>query len=161
MGNIYVATFAAVAVTAAQDVFEITAPSNSRVAIREIRIGQYSDAGDSQAEMLSVTVIRGHSTSGSGGTSPTPVPIMGHAGVAASTTSVEANNTTIASSGTPVTLCADSFNVMAGWRYYPVPDERPIITNSGILVVRITAPADSLTLSGTIVFEEVGYGLAA
>lgn len=161
MGNIYVATFTAVAVSAAQDVFEIVAPANSRIAIREVRLGQYSDAGDAQAEMLSVTIVRGHATSGSGGTSATPAPIAGHAGALASTATVEVNNTTIAADGTAVTLCADSFNVMGGWRYYPVPEERPIVTNSGRLVVRVTVPADAVTMNGTLVFEELGYGLPA
>lgn len=158
---VFVATFTAVAVSAAQDVFEIVAPADSRIAIREIRLGQYSDAADAQAEMLSVTIVRGHTTSGSGGSSVTPVPIAGHAGALASTATVEANNTTIAADGTAVTLCADTFNVMGGWRFYPVPEERPIITNGGRLVVRVTVPADSLTMNGTIVFEELGYGLPA
>jgi len=161
MGNIYVATFAAVAVTAAQDVFEIVAPANSRVAIREIRLGQYSDPGDAQAEMLSVQIIRGYTVSGSGGSTATPVNVAGHSGALASTVTVEINNTTVANTGTGVVLCADSFNVMGGWRFYPVPEERPIITNSARLVVRITAPADSLTMNGTIVFEELGYGLTS
>src|ERR1041384_3904542 len=65
--SVYVATFSAVAVTAAQDAFEIVAPSNSRVAIREISLGQYSDSGDAQAELLSVLLIRGHGTAGTGG----------------------------------------------------------------------------------------------
>lgn len=161
MGAIFVATFTAVAVSAAQDLFAITAPANSRVAIREIRFGQYSDPGDAQAEMLSVQVIRGYTAIGSGGTSATPVNIQGHAGAVASSTLVDVNDTTVASTGTPVVLCADTLNVMAGWRFYPVPDERPIITNNAVLVVRITAPADAITMNGTIVFEELGYGSAA
>ncbi len=43
------ASFSAVAVSAAPDVFELVAPSNSRVAIRSISLGNYSDAGDVRA----------------------------------------------------------------------------------------------------------------
>jgi hypothetical protein len=42
---------------------QLVAPSNSRVAIRAISFGQYSDAGDAQAEMLSVLLMRGHTKS--------------------------------------------------------------------------------------------------
>lgn len=71
MSAVFSATFSAVAVSAAQDLFEIVAPNTSRVAIRSISLGQYSDAGDAQAEMLSVPLIRGYTTSG--GTSVTPI----------------------------------------------------------------------------------------
>ena len=70
--SIFSATFSAVAVSVAQDVFELVAPSNSRVAIHSVSLGQYSDAGDASAELLSVTILRGHTTSGSGGSSVTP-----------------------------------------------------------------------------------------
>ena len=155
---IYVATFTAVAVTAAQDVFEIVAPAEGRVRIRELRLGQYSDAADAQAEMLSILALRGYTTSGSGGSSVTPANLapvgLGTPLVAGST--VEANNTTVASTTTPLTLLADSWNVMGGFRYYPVPEERIEIAASQRLVFRITAPADSITLNGTLVFEEIG-----
>ena len=36
--------------SAAQDVFELVAPSDSRVAVRSISLGQYSDAGDAAAD---------------------------------------------------------------------------------------------------------------
>jgi len=113
--SIYTATFSGIAVNAAQDAFEIVAPANSRVAIREVRLGQYSDAGDAQAEMLSVTVERGYATSGSGGVAVTPANLMGHAGAPASTAAVERNNTTVATGGAPATLIADSWNAFASW----------------------------------------------
>lgn len=154
--SIYTATFAGVAVAAAQDAFEIVAPANSRVALREVRLGQYSDAGDAQAEMLSVTLERGYTTSGSGGAAVTPANLMGHAGAAAAATAVERNNTTVASGGSPATLIADSWNVQRGWRYCPPPAERIVLEKSQRAVVRITAPADAITLNGTLVFEELG-----
>lgn len=153
---IYSATFYAVAVSAAQDVFELVAPAGSRVLIREIRLGQYSDAADAQAEMLSVQVIRGYTTSGSGGASVTPVNLSPVTGALSASSTVERNNTTVAQDGTGAVLLADSWNVMGGWRYYPVPEERIEVGVSQRLVVRITAPADALTLNGTLVFEEVG-----
>lgn len=160
------ATFSAVAVTAAQDVFEITAGSGCRVRIRDLKIGQYSDFGDAQAEILSVTILRGSTVSGSGGSAVTPANMQPWSRAADSV--VEANNTTIASGGSPVTLVADTFNVAAGWSLrdcLSVWDQpSKAIFQEGIwleasqrLVVRITVPADSITMNGTLVFEEHAY----
>jgi hypothetical protein len=155
--GLYSAAFNAIAVTAAQDVFEIVAPVNSQIVIHEIRLGQYSDFGDAQAEILSVSLLRGHTVSGSGGGTITPANLINpKSGALASTTTVERNNTTQASGGSPVTLIADTFNVAAGWWYYPPAEERIVIDNSQRFVVAITAPADSLTMNGTIIFEEIG-----
>lgn len=153
---VFTSTFAAVAVTAAQDVFEITAPATSKIAIREVRIGQYSDAGDAAAELLSVQIIRGYTVSGSGGSAGTSNPVAGHSGAITSTAAIETNNTTVANTGSPVIMIADAFNVQAGWIYVPDPDERITIAVSTRLVVRITAPADSITMNGTLVYEEIG-----
>lgn len=160
---IYSATFVAVAVSAAQDLFEIVAPSDSYVMIREIRVGQYSDFGDAQAEILSIQVIRGHGTTGSGGAANTPVNWSPATGALAATSTVATNNTTVAATGAgaPLVLVADTMNVAAGW-WWEAPRDREgrvrgfEIKGGQRLVVRITAPADALTMNGTLVFEEVG-----
>lgn len=152
----YAATFSATAVTAAQDVFEITAPAGKAVRILEVRLGQYSDAGDAEAENLSVLFMRGHTTGGSGGSSPTPVKFNPQIGGAADS-SVGANNTTVAT-GSAATLLADSFSIAAGfyWRAVSDPPMSIVLSPGQRFVVRITAPTDSLTMNGTIVFEEIG-----
>ncbi len=43
--TVFSASFSAVAISAAQDLFEIVAPSDSRIRLLEIDIGQYSDFG--------------------------------------------------------------------------------------------------------------------
>lgn len=150
-GNIFQGAFAAVAVSAAQDVFEITAPPTHIVDIREVRLGQYSEAGDAAAEMLSVQIIRGHTTPGSGGAA---LPLYALQGAGAPASGVEVNNTTPASNGVAKTMLADAFAVQAGWRYRPPADERIQIQPGERAVVRITAPADALTMNGTLVLEE-------
>jgi hypothetical protein len=152
--TIFNATFSAVAVSAAQDVFEIVTPANVRARIREVRLGQYTDFGDAAAEILSVTVIRGFTTSGSGGSVVTPAKPKPW--TPASLCTVEANNTTVANTGTTETLIADTFNIAAGWWYRPDQEEMLWLDESSRLVVRITAPADSLTMNGTIVYDEMG-----
>lgn len=155
MGRMYSAAFDAVAVTAAQDLFEVVAPSDACVVIHAIVVGQDTDAGDAQDEQLRIRLIRGHATSGSGGSSPTVAPL--EFGDPAFGGTVEANNTTVASTGTPVTMHSEPFNVRAGFVYRPTPEERITLSPSQRLVVNLPgAPADSLTMSGTIVFEEIG-----
>ncbi|RTL07294.1 MAG: hypothetical protein EKK62_11655 [Acidimicrobiia bacterium] len=152
-GRTYAVTFAAVAVSAAQDLVEISPADDKPVELIGIHIGQTSDAGDAQDEQLQITVIRGHSTSGSGGTSATPQPL--NVGDAAAGFAAEVNNTTVASAGTAVTLFASAFNVRAGADIYLPEDVRPRAKQGdGTMVVRISAPADALTASGVAWFRE-------
>lgn len=159
--SVFVATFNAIAITAAQDAFELVAAANSRVVIREIFLGQYSDFGDAQAELLSVLLIRGHGTAGSGGAAATPINLSPYSGAPAAVTSVAVNNTTVAvtGAGSPKTMRADVWNLQGargGWLYRPKAKDRIIIEKLQRFVVRITAPADSITANGTILFEEIG-----
>lgn len=152
MSRIYSAVFEEVAVTVVQDLFEIVAPADGIVVVHGIWVSQSSDAGDVASEQVNILIHRG-STSGSGGSTLTPSPL--DFGDPAFGGVVEANNTTQATEGTQ--LFSDSFNVMAGWQFLPTPEMRLVIPPSGRLIVELqTAPADSLTMSGTVVFEEIG-----
>jgi len=151
--TIFTAAFAAVSASAAQDVFEIVAPADSRVRLRECRIGQYSDAGDAQDELLSVQIIRGHTVTGSGGGPVTPANLEPWSRAAAATVAI--NNTGLATTS-GVLMLSDSFNVRAGWIWDPVEEECIWLRANERAVIRITAPADGITLNGTLVFEETG-----
>lgn len=152
-GRTYAVTFSAVAVSAAQDLFEITPADDKPVEIVGIELGQSSDSADAQDEQLQISIIRGHTTSGSGGSAPTPTPLNPNAAAAGFT--AEVNNTTIASAGTTTTLQTGCWNVRAGYINWFPPEARPTASQANTtLVVRQTAPADSLTLSGTLYVKE-------
>ncbi len=152
MGRMYSAVFENVAVTAAQDFIELNAPSDAVVVVHAVYIGQSSDAGDAESEMLDVLFHMG-STSGSGGSTVTATPL--ELGDAAFGGTVEANNTTQSTEGT--LIHADTFNVLAGYQYMPTPETRIVISPSDRLNIELqAAPGDSLTMNGTIVFEEIG-----
>lgn len=152
MGRVYSASFEKVAVSAAQDLFEVVAPADATVKIHSCTISQDSDAGDAQAEMLSVLIHRGNAT-GSGGTTPTPSPLS--EGDAAFGGTTEVNNTSQSVEGT--FLHAEAFNVQIGLFYLPPPEDRVEVAPSQLFIVELQdAPADALTMSGTIVFEEIG-----
>jgi len=149
MGRMYSAVFEEVSVSAAQDLFEINAPSDASVVVHGCEISQSSDT---DSEMLNILIHRA-SASGSGGSSVTASPL--EVGDAAFGGTVEANNTSGGTEGTKIH--AACFNVLNGWLWMPTPECRPVISPSGRLVIELqTAPGDALTMSGTVYFEEVG-----
>lgn len=153
MARQYAVTFTAVAISAAQDVFEITPADDKPCRIISCRLGQYSDVGDAASENLSVQVIRGYTASGSGGSSATPVPL--DPGDAAASFTAEVNNTTVANTGTAVTLHSDVWNTQAGYAENFPENVQPGVSQANTtLVVRITAPADAITSNGTLIVEE-------
>ncbi len=152
MGRKYSASFEEIAVTAAQDLFEVVAPADGAVIIHSVTITQSSDAGDAQAEMLPILIHRGTAT-GSGGTSVTASPMS--LGDSAFGGTVEANNTSQSVEGT--FLHAEGFNAQIGFFYLPPPEDRVEISPSALFIVELqAAPSDELTMNGTIVFEEIG-----
>lgn len=154
MARMYTVSFAGVAVTTAVDVFEISPASQKPILVHGLFMGQISDVGDAQEEILRFSVIRGNTTSGSGGTVTTPTRT--NSGDTAAGFVAETNNTTAASAGTPVTLHADTFNIRTGFGLWLTPEARWRCANGSLLVVRLgAAPADSLTMSGTLYVEEV------
>lgn len=152
----YTVSFTGVAVTAAVDLFEITPADDKPCEVIGLFIGQSSDFGDAQAEQIGYRVIRGHTTSGSGGTATTPRPLDRSATAAGF--AAETCNTTAASVGSTVDLHAGVFNAQAG-EYLWLPDgcEWGVTQADTTLVVRlIAAPADSITMSGTLYVRETG-----
>jgi hypothetical protein len=136
------------------DAFEYTAPADAVAIIHAVRLGQNSDYGDAAAEGLMARIITGHATSGSGGSAATPRPLQ--LGFAAAGGSAEVMNTTIASTGTPITKHAEPFNAQIGMEYRPTPEERIVVSPSERVVIRVSAPADALTMVGEVIIEEKG-----
>lgn len=157
-GRIYTVVFGGVSVSAAQDLFEITPLANRPVEIIGLFLTQVgnSDVGDAQEEMLRFSIIRGFTASGSGGQAATPRPVK--RGDSAAGLTAEVNNTTVATTGTSVILHEDAFNVRAGYaNWWPVGTEPDASAADTTIVVRLnTAPADAITLSGTLYVRELG-----
>lgn len=155
-GNIFAVTFAAVSISAIQDLFELTPADDKPLEIVGLFLSQtgVGDVGDAQEELLRIQIIRGHTTGGSGGTTPTPVPVKRLA--AAAGFAAEVNNTTIASAGTAVTIHEDAFNVRSGYaNWWPDGTEPDASQANTTIVVRLpAAPADAITISGTLYVRE-------
>lgn len=158
MGRMYVTHFKAVAVTAVQDFFEILAAAGKPIKIHGWSLCQSTETGDAAEEMLVLTTNRGVGsvTSGSGGSTHTPQPVDDPD--TASGATVEINNTTAmaAGSGSLEQLEAYCWNVRAPFVWWYTPETRPRIVPGDRWTLELeTAPADSVTISGNVWFEEV------
>lgn len=156
-GRIYTVVFANVSVSAAQDLFEVSPADDKSVELVGIMLSQngVADVGDAAEELLRFSIIRGHATGGSGGSAATPRPVKRTDAAAAF--AAEVNNTTVASAGTGVTLHEEAFNVRAGYiNWFPEGCEHDAGQGDGTIVVRIPAPADPITLTGTLYVREFG-----
>ena len=155
MSGIYTVTFSGVAVTAQQDFFEVVAAADSPLVIIAYGISQSSDVGDAAEEGLSVILKSGSTTSGSGGSAFTPVPTDGSS--AAASFVAEINNTTKATTGTIVAHYTYNWNVrMPLDIILPEPMQIILPASRRATLELATTPADSLTVSGYMVLQEIG-----
>jgi len=157
-GRIYRCVFNAVAVTAQQDFFEITAATGKTILIHAWTIEQSTEVGDAQEEGINIVVKRGTSltTSGSGGTTPTPV--AQNPNDAAAGAVCEVNNTTKMATGTGAITTEDprAWNVRIPFIEIYTPENRLIILPGERKTWELgTTPADSVTVSGKVIFEEI------
>ena len=152
----YTVQFNAVAVVAAQDLFEIVAHASRIAKIIAFGLSQYTDVGDAQEELLSILLKSGQTTSGSGGSSYTPIALDPANTVAAGFTA-EVNNTAKASTGTIVTHYPTAWNVRSPLDII-LPEPMQVILPAGrrATLELVGAPADSLTMNGYMVVEELG-----
>jgi hypothetical protein len=155
----YVAPFKSIAVTAQQDFFEVVAPADAVVVIHSYELHQETEAKDAEEEQLLIVEKRGEGavTSGSGGASVTPVPL--EKGDPAFGGTVERNNTTklAAGSGAIKEILPQQWNVRQPLEKVFTPEQRRVISPSDTWGLELgTTPADSITISGQVTFEEIG-----
>lgn len=156
LGRIYTVDLVPTAVTVAADLLELTPADDKPIRILSVNLHQTSDTGDAQEEIISLVWVRGHTTSGSGGSAPTPRP--GNRNDSASGATAEVFNTTAASVGSTVNLNRHGWNVRIPLERPYTPEEAPEASQADTtLVLRMAAaPADSLTIGGSVTFEELG-----
>jgi len=153
----YAVTFDEVAVSAQQDLFDIAPAANRPIIIHEIVITQSSDVSEAQEEWLHLRFVRGFATVGSGGTTMTPVPLSVVDSATGATCRINDTSKAVVGAGTTEVLRSDNFMIRSGYYYLPTPESRIIVTaTSTRFVVQLnTTPTDALTMSGTLIFEEL------
>lgn len=136
------------------DLFELVPADDRPIELVALFLGNKSEVGDAQDEMLAISIVRGNTTS-SNGTATTPQlldPRDSSAGFTAETV-----GSTIATAGTSVALHVDTFNVRGGYQVIFPEMMRPKAdqANTAMYVRLTTAAADDLTLSGTAYVREL------
>lgn len=155
MARVYTVSFENVSVSESQDFFEISPADDHPVVILGVYLDQISDVGDAAEEMLRYKIIRGHTTSGATGTAATARPL--DPGDAAASFAAEVNNLAIATAGTAVDLHAGAFNIRSGLALIFPPEMTPVANqgNTTMVVRLMAAPADAVTMSGTLYVAEL------
>lgn len=157
MGRVYTIPLNIGSHTAILDIAEILAHADKPFRLIALELGQTTELGDAQEEVLPVIVKRvtGAPTSGTGGSTPTAQPVDAHA-VAFSGT-VEVGNTTVLSGGTSNELARIPWNVRGGTLWTPPPEIWWTFSGGTRLVLtEAVAPADALTGPvGWIAVEEL------
>lgn len=156
MSGFYTVQFNGVAVTAAQDLFQIAAHATKQCVLLAWGVSQSTEEGDTAEEQLLILVKSGQTTTGSGGSAPTPVS-TDPVNAATVGFTAQANNTTIATGGTILTHYAYNWNIRIPMDQV-YTDQMQIIFGAGrrLTIELAEAPADSVTLSGYAVIQEIG-----
>lgn len=161
MGRIYSVVMASVAITNANgdvDWLEVLPADDKPIKLRGLIISQTSEVGDAQEEALRFRILRltATVTSGSGGSTPTAQPI--DSADTAIGASIEANNTTVATtSGSTHVLAEFGWNERNSPFEMWFPDDRfaPKVKQGEALIIRQeTTVADDVTSMATFWLEE-------
>ncbi len=150
MGRIYTVPFDALSVTndADQDIFEIVNGSTVAAVLHGFELHSTLTTD----ERVRLRLCR-RSTTGSGGTGSTEVPLA--AGDSAAAAAVSHLVTTPGTIG--AILKAWQWSQLAPLIYLPTPETRPVIAPSGRLCLNLqTAVAATRTWSGYVTWEEIG-----
>jgi hypothetical protein len=157
-GRIYTVAFAATTVANASgdvDWFEISPADDKPIEIVGMVIATTSELAEAQEEWIPFQILRGHTTSGSGGSAATPVAL--NPGDPAAAFAAEVLNTTVASTTTPLICFADAYQVRIGYQVW-FPDRcGPMASqaNTTVVVRQMAAVTDDVTTTGTLFVREV------
>jgi len=154
MGRIYTVPIAPAAQTAVQDFWAIVSGTNRPTRLGGIHLFQTTDVGDAAEEILRIRIRAGQTTVGSGGTAPTPIPADVDDVAAAFTARI--NDTTQATAGTIVVHAELGWNIRIDREWWLPPGYTFTFKGARRWTVEFpAAPADSITVGGTLWVEEL------
>ena len=154
MGRKYTVGFEQVSCAAAQDAILILAPSTKVCKILEVRLGQSSSTTSTQ-QRVRHSRLTGTVTTGSGGGAATPR--KHETGDAAAAATARINDTTQATtSGTKSTIFEDTFNIVSGYLWVPIPEEQIVLAPIEAYTLEFPAMGATATYDGSVTFEEIG-----
>ena len=150
--TIHAAMIDAQAFTTATDIFEITATTTARLRIHQIDLCQTTDLGDAAEEVLRIGYYRAVTAGSTGSALTENTYVDSNDGPA--TAAVVANRGTASTGGTLIQIIG--WNIRIPLQYIWTPETRPVIELSTVSTFKlVTAPIDSVTVSGTLLWEEL------
>jgi hypothetical protein len=156
MSGIYTVPFSFTGTDGTLDLVALVAHATKQCVLIGFEVGQSSDVGDAQEEIIQVKVRSGQTVAGSGGSAVTPTPTDPVGGVASGFTARMAD-TTQAGTGTIVDHYQYNWNIRQALNVI-LPEQWQVIFGAGrrLTIECISAPADSLTITGYAVVQEIG-----
>jgi hypothetical protein len=153
-GRFYSIPITDVAVSASQDLINITATSAMAFKLWRVELGQRTLTAW-EAKTLRIIRFPATVTAGSGGTTAT-INKMNFGDPTATVTARINDTTPMTTSGTSAVLLQREWEFLNGFIWVPMPDERPVIAPSqGAAINLPTAPSASMTVSGFALIEEL------
>jgi len=141
-----------IAVTGVETLMLLEVPSDMAL---EILGASITNQDVDTSEQLHCGLYRVNSIGAPSGTEVTPQKHEN--GDVASTVTATAHLETEPDTYDTLAFDQQGFNNLAGYRYDPIPEERPVISPSGAVGLRLlTAPSASHTLNMQVVFREIG-----
>lgn len=150
MSFTYSATFDAQAVTTATDLFEVTVGADRPVTILGMEVLQTTDLGDAAEEVLRIGLYRAV-TAGSAGTAATE-NAYGDGDSPAATAAVTTLRGTASTNGTLLHVIGWNIRIPTLW--IPPSPVRIDAAEDPFSFRLIAAPADSVTMSATLIWSE-------
>jgi hypothetical protein len=154
---IYSAPIDAVAVTAATDIAEITPAADRPFVVYGLDLCQTTDLGDAAEEVLRIGIYT-DVTAGSTGTALTEGPYTNESLAGTVQTAIVSNRGTASTGGTLIGIIGWNIRIPLEWRPTPAMQLKfsNIAAEGPVSSFRLlSAPADSITVSGTIYWTEV------
>lgn len=146
------------AFTAQIDIFEFLTVTEKPCKLMAFELGQISEIGDAQEEVLTMVLKRvtGAPTSGSGGSTAAAGTAITPNDTAGSAT-IEAGNTTKLTGGTSVDISRHDWYIRGNYLWQPIPEMMPIIAGATRAVLElVTTPADSISgIHGWLAYSEL------
>lgn len=154
MRGVYRAVGTIAGVTTAKTLLYITGPADAVVEILSARITcQDEDTSEQIFGELNRIVTLGTPTA----TTITPKPTEEGSAAFGGVVKLNVTASEPAYDGAADAIASGGANKLAGWEYVPLPEERPIISPSDNVGLRlIDAIANSCDLTAEIVFREIG-----
>ena len=151
MGRIYSFAFSGSAETAATGLMELANAADRIALVHEIALSQLLDFADAAEEMLLLNVKKGITT-GTAGTGATEVQFDGGD---AAPTAVGQYSQGVSTAGSLIQSIY--WNIRIPFQHIYTPETRPVLgPNEKFVVELATAPADSITFGGYMIWEEIG-----